>query len=153
MLTSVKHMHKELEAKDIYCDEMIDSLITRMLIKSIRSLEGKPTNEGISQAVRYIDENIQQDIDFRALAHRQHYSFDRFRHVFKEHTGYSPHQYVIHGRIERARFLLELNPDMSLTEVSYNCGFSSSSHFTKAFRSKVGMTPSEYARSQKKSND
>lgn len=148
VLSSVKHMQKELESPEIYREEMIDSLITRMLIKSLRSVEGRRTNEGIQQAVRYVDENIQQDIDFRALAHRHHYSFDRFRHVFKEYTGLSPHQYVIKGRIDRAKFLLELNPDASLTEVSYNCGFSSSSHFTKAFRSKVGMTPGEYAKTQ-----
>ncbi len=148
VLSAVKHMQKELESPDIYRDEMIDSLIIRMLIKSLRSVEVRRTNEGIQQAIRYIDENIQQDIDFRSLAGRHHYSFDRFRHVFKEYTGLSPHQYVIKGRIERAKFLLELNPGISLTEVSYNCGFSSSSHFTKAFRSKVGITPSEYARTQ-----
>ncbi len=146
VLSSVKHLQKELELDEPYRDEMVGSLIIRMLIKSLRSVDFKRTNEGIQQAVRYIDENLQQNIDFRALAHRHHYSFDRFRHVFKEHTGLSPHQYVIKGRIDRARFLLELNPDTSLTEVSYNCGFSSSSHFTKAFRSKVGMTPSEYAK-------
>ncbi len=150
VLSSVKHLQKELELDGLYRDEMVSSLIIRILIKSLRSLDSKRTNEGIAQAVRYIDENIQQDIDFKALAHRQHYSFDRFRHVFKEYTGLSPHQYVIKGRIDRAKFLLELNPDTSLTEVSYNCGFSSSSHFTKAFRSKTGMTPSEYAKLQKK---
>ncbi len=148
VLSSVKHLQKELELDEPYRDEMVSSFITRMLIKSLRSLDSKRTNDGIQQTVRYIDENIQQDIDFRALAHRHHYSFDRFRHLFKEYTGLSPHQYIIKGRIERAKFLLELNPDASLTEVSYNCGFSSSSHFTKAFCSKVGMTPSKYAKLQ-----
>ena len=148
VLSSVKHLQRELENDDIYRDEMTDSLIRRILIKSLRSVVGKRTSTGIQEAVGYVDENIQQDIDFRALAHRHHYSFDRFRHVFKEYTGLSPHQYVIKGRIDRAKFLLELNPDASLTEVSYNCGFSSSSHFTKAFRSKVGMTPGEYAKTQ-----
>lgn len=151
VLSSVKHLQRELENDDIYRDEMTDSLIRRILIKSLRSVAGKRTSTGIQEAVGYVDENIQQDIDFRALARRHHYSFDRFRHVFKEYTGLSPHQYVIKGRIDRAKFLLELNPDSSLTEVSYNCGFSSSSHFTKAFRSKVGMTPGEYAKLQ--SND
>ncbi len=148
VLSSVKHLQKELESDDLYRDEMVNCLITRILIKSLRSIDSKRTKEGIQQAVRYVDENIQQDIDFKALAHRHHYSFDRFRHVFKEHTGLSPHQYVIKGRIERAKFLLELNPDANLTEISYNCGFSSSSHFTKTFRSKVGVTPSEYAKTQ-----
>ena len=153
VLSSVKHLQRELEGDDIYRDEMTDSLIRRILIKSLRSLEGRRTKDSIQQAMRYVDENIQQDIDFRALANRHHYSFERFRHVFKEHTGLSPHQYVIKGRVERAKFLLGLNPDTPITEISYNCGFASSSHFSKAFRSKTGMTPSEYAAYQNKSSD
>lgn len=149
VLSSVKHLQRELENNDIYRDEMTDSLIRRILIKSLRSVENRRTSTGIQEAVGYVDENIQQDIDFRALAHRHHYSFDRFRHVFKEYTGLSPHQYVIKGRIDRAKFLLELNPDSSLTEISYNCGFSSSSHFSKAFRANTGITPSQYAYSKR----
>ncbi len=146
VLSSVKHLQKELELDEPYRDEMVSSLMIRMLIKSLRSEEGRRTRDSMQQAVRYIDENIRQDIDMHALARRYHYSLDRFRHLFKDYTGLSPHQYIIKGRIEQAKFLLELNPNTSLTEISYNCGFSSSSHFTKAFRSKVGMTPSSYAR-------
>ncbi|MBE6573315.1 MAG: AraC family transcriptional regulator [Ruminococcaceae bacterium] len=150
VLSCVKQLRREIESEEIYKERMIECLITRILLEALRSSENTKAREGIRTALQYIDDNAEQKIDFKALAKQQHYSFDRFRHIFKEHTGFSPHQYVINARIEKAKFLLKLNPRSSLTEISYNCGFASSSHFTKAFRSKVGMTPSEYAGSTRR---
>ena len=147
ILWAVKRLQRELEGEKYFREDMIRSLITQILIETIRTVGGYTGKEGMRDVLQYIDENIGSEIDFKTLAAEQHYSFDRFRHIFKEYTGLSPHQYVIRARIEKAQFLLKLNPGLSLTELSYNCGFSSSSHFSKAFRTRVGMTPSEYVRS------
>lgn len=144
VLSCVKKLRTESESEDVFKDKMIECLITRILIEAMRSGDSVKEKDGIRAVLKYLDENIENHIDFRALAKQQHYSFDRFRHLFKEYTGVSPHRYVINARIEKAKFLLKLNPSLSLTEISFYCGFSSSSHFTKAFRTVVGMTPSEY---------
>lgn len=153
VLSCVKQLQRESETERTYKDMMVESLITRILIEARRSSEIDQPKDPMASVLRYVDENIEQEIDFRRLAEQQHYSFDRFRHIFKDRTGLSPHQYVIRARIEKAKFLLKLNPDASLTEVSFSCGFSSSSHFTKAFRSTVGITPSEYTQKKLKSTN
>jgi len=144
ILSTVRKLQYEFEECSVFKEDMIQSLLIQVLIETVRKSDGYSGKDKIRSALEYIDENLEYDIDFRALAKERHYSFDRFRHIFKEYTGYSPHQYVIRARIEKALFLLKLNPDISLTRLSYNCGFSSSSHFSKAFRSVIGQTPSEY---------
>ncbi|MBR5516277.1 MAG: helix-turn-helix domain-containing protein [Clostridia bacterium] len=147
VLSCVKKLKTETDTVEVCKDQMIECLIKTVLIETLRLKEsGKPT---INSILQYIDENIENDIDFREHARRLNYSYERFRHLFKEHTNMSPHQYLITQRLEKAKFMMKLNPDASLTEISYNCGFSSSSHFTKAFRSKEGMSPSQYIKSKK----
>jgi AraC family transcriptional regulator len=62
--------------------------------------------------------------------------------MFKQSTGYTPHQYVISQRIERAKELLK-KTDLSITEIAYLLGFSTPAHFTHHFRRKTGIRPSE----------
>lgn len=149
ILSTVKKLQLEFEENSVFKEDMVQSLLTQVLIGIIRKADNYSVKDKIRSVLEYIDENLEHDIDFRALAEERHYSFDRFRHIFKDHTGYSPHQYVIRARVEKALFLLKLNPDVSLTRLSYSCGFSSSSHFSKAFRSVVGQTPSEYLKKNK----
>ncbi len=150
VLSLLKRLQRETRREDTYSDEMSECFIKGILIEALRSANSPKGRNDMLSLLQYVDENIEQDIDFKKLAAKQHYSFDHFRHVFKEHTGMSPHRYLIKGRIDKACFLLKINPDASLSEISYNCGFASSSHFTKAFRANKGMTPSQYASLQKK---
>lgn len=64
---------------------------------------------------------------------------------FTEHclalTNTSPVRYLQALRLDGARNLLEREPDMSVTEVAYECGFSSSQYFSTSFRKRFGMSP------------
>lgn len=93
--------------------------------------------------INYIDQNINEPIDFAALARKNHYSYDRFRHVFAEQFGISPYAYLTNQRIEHAKRLLK-NSDSSITDVGFDCGFNSSSQFTNIFKKHVGVTPKKY---------
>lgn len=145
VITLVKKLQIEMKLFDSYAKDMAQCFVKAILTQARRTAEGIRINDGMVSVLQYIDENIEQDIDFKLLAQKQHYSFDHFRHVFKEYTGMSPHRYLVKGRLEKACFLLKMNPKISLSELSYNCGFASSSHFTKAFRANMGMSPSQYA--------
>jgi AraC family transcriptional regulator len=59
--------------------------------------------------------------------------------------GDSPQQYIIRRRMERAQTLLS-DGDLSILEVSMQCGYSQQSHFAATFRRLVGMSPSAYRR-------
>ena len=58
-------------------------------------------------------------------------------------TGYSPHDWLTHLRIEEAKTRLQRKPH-SLIDIALDCGFSSHGHFSNTFRRIVGVTPREY---------
>jgi AraC-like DNA-binding protein len=62
---------------------------------------------------------------------------------FKELTGYTPHQYVLRMRVEKAKELL-LSSSSSITDIAYQLRFESSSHLTKWFKRQMDTTPSDF---------
>ena len=55
----------------------------------------------------------------------------------------TPLEYVMEYRLNTAKQLLD-DTKMSITDISYHCGFSSNAYFGKIFREKYGMTPLQY---------
>lgn len=93
--------------------------------------------------LNYIDCNINESIDFKNIASKYHYSYDRFRHLFTEHFGISPNAYLTKQRINHAKRLLK-SSNSTITEIAFDCGFNSSSQFTNIFKKYMGITPKEY---------
>jgi AraC-like DNA-binding protein len=63
--------------------------------------------------------------------------------LFKEVTGLSVMEYVMHCRLNAAQYMLETE-DKTITEISGNIGFESVSHFSRYFKKKLGRKPTEY---------
>jgi AraC family transcriptional regulator len=76
-----------------------------------------------------------------ALAARAGLTPSHFCRVFKRATDITPHQYVMKARLERAQDLLGAS-DLSIAAIADQLGFTSQSHFTRAFRHYAGQTPS-----------
>ncbi|WML38558.1 AraC family transcriptional regulator [Neobacillus sp. OS1-2] len=70
-------------------------------------------------------------------------------HVFKEITGFTVMEYVMGCRLNQVKFLLEMEPDLTLAEVSSAAGFESLAHFSRYFKEKVGVTPSRYRKNKR----
>jgi AraC family transcriptional regulator len=62
-------------------------------------------------------------------------------------TGVLPHAYVMERRLQVARELLINHPELSIEQITVRLGFSSSSHFSSAFRRWSGLTPTNFRRS------
>ncbi len=65
-----------------------------------------------------------------------------FRKI-KSLTGQSPSELIRDVRLQRAALLLA-GGGTSAKEVAYNCGFESASHFSRAFKARYGVSPTEY---------
>jgi AraC family transcriptional activator of pobA len=78
------------------------------------------------------------------IAKKACFSYERFRHVFKEQTGVSPHKYLNDKRVELATFLMEIYPGVSVSSIAKECGFSGVSQFSNAFKAKMGCSPMDY---------
>lgn len=66
-----------------------------------------------------------------------------FMRLFKENTGDTPHIFVLHCRIRKARYLLETT-DIPIDEITHLCGFVDRFHFSRAFKRIADISPALY---------
>ncbi len=114
-----------------------------------KKFSGKPIEKLIQQARFYMRENIEDEIDLKILAEQNCIGYSYFRKMFKKYTGLSPHQYHIDLKLMRAKELI-LTTDKSLKEISYELKFHSIHYFSRLFKKKLGIPPSELRISNKK---
>jgi AraC family transcriptional regulator len=91
----------------------------------------------------YIDAHLGDNLELETLANVVGLNLFHFAKAFKQSTGETPHQCVLHKRIERAREFLR-DRGLSVLEASARTGFVDQSHFSKVFRRIVGVAPSDY---------
>lgn len=145
ILTLIRFLRTENQEDLPYMTEICDGLLTQIVYLLKRKLFPKPSEDkNFNDIVRYIDENFQFDINIKEIAEKSCYSYDRFRHIFKEHTGVSPQKYVINKRIDLAKFLIEIDPSVSLSRLAKECGYTSLSKFSNAFLARTKLSPSDY---------
>ena len=70
-------------------------------------------------------------------------SYSSFRHIFKQYTGIAPSQYYINLKIQKAKEMLR-SSSASIKEISWLLHFDTPEYFTKLFRKKTGMSPSQF---------
>ena len=136
-------------ASNLYADSVANILAVQLL-REYSSEKMPPekryvnglTNKKLALVLELIESDLSEDLPLKVLANAAGLSEYHFLRMFKQSTGYTPHQYVIHQRIERAKTLLK-KTEMTITEIAYLLGFSTPAHFTHHFRRKTGLTPSE----------
>ena len=146
LLSSLMKLRSEYIKEKNGQSPVIESLLSYSIITAgmLQKNDGqKVRHPDWQEVIGYIDENIMTDIDFYAVAKKYHYSYDRFRHLFKARFGVSPKSYLMSARIERAKILIE-GSSYSFTDIAFDCGFGTSSQFTNIFKKHTGVTPKEY---------
>lgn len=99
--------------------------------------------QSFAEVCVYIDEHLDQPLPVDELATRAHLSRYHFIRQFRRVYHRTPHQYVIHRRLERAKELLA-NSELPITEICLAVGFASLGSFSTLFRRVVGWSPSIY---------
>ncbi|WEA00633.1 helix-turn-helix domain-containing protein [Mucilaginibacter sp. SJ] len=97
----------------------------------------------ISDAINYIQTNLQLTITVADLANRASYNPDYFSRLFHENTGERPLTYLQSKRIERAQLLLTTT-SMTFYEIAVETGFENLAYFSRVFKKRAGQTPSAY---------
>lgn len=98
----------------------------------------------INRVIDYIEENIDQELTLEQLARVATFSQFHFHRIFRAMHGETLNQFIHRVRLEKAASQLQENPQKSITEIAFDCGFSGSSAFARAFKDKFKMSASQW---------
>ena len=106
------------------------------------------SNQGQLDAVigtrNYIDNNYDTDLNLDLLSHIRFVSKFHLLRLFKKYYGQTPKQYLTDKRIEKSKEYLK--EGMSITETCFAIGFESPCSFSTLFKSRTGLTPTEFSK-------
>jgi len=115
-------------------------------VNAVRSQkQSVPYSKSIRKSIQYMRSHLQEKLTVKELAEAANLSVSRFSHLFSEETGMSPMAYFRMEKIESAREMLK-DSEYTVYEIATILGFSSESHFIRAFREQLNVTPGEYRR-------
>ncbi len=97
----------------------------------------------ITRARQFIQEHYREDLSLGVVSGSVNISLFYFCKQFRKSTGSSFTEFVTRTRIEAAKNLL-LNPHLRVSEIAYDIGFHSLTHFNRAFKKCQGQSPSAY---------
>lgn len=109
---------------------------------TVPAVRGRLDAARLRRLCDWIDAHLHRPLTLADLAAEACLSEYHFARLFKHSTGFSPHHYVMQRRLEKARRLIA-GSRLPLTEIALQCGFASSAHLSRRFRTHFGCTPSQ----------
>jgi AraC family transcriptional regulator, arabinose operon regulatory protein len=97
----------------------------------------------IDNVIRYMQDNINSNITLQDLCDHFHYSPSRFSGLFKNRTGFSPIDYFIQLKMQKASQLLDFT-DQAIKDIAAAFGFDDPYYFSRRFRKTIGLSPKQY---------
>lgn len=148
----MQSLFRELESTNIGYHTLLESLLTQLLVLSVRNLElpgyAEPTAESSVADRNYliIEEYFlyeYQDLTLEKLSSRLGLSHRQTERLLQKHYGMTFLQKKFEAKMSAALILLQ-DPSNSITEISDQLGYSSVEHFSAAFRKYYGISASEW---------
>lgn len=134
---SAKQYESVISLLKIFADHL--AMVSNQVLVQQQNSE-PPT---ITRAKQFIAEHSTEDLSLGEVAKAVHTSTFYFCKMFKKATGINFTDYVSRVRIEKAKSLL-LNPNLRISEIAYEVGFQSLTHFNRVFKRIVGASPTQY---------
>jgi AraC family transcriptional regulator, arabinose operon regulatory protein len=103
----------------------------------------QPDEHIVESAIRYMQEKIKDNITLGEISKKHNYSPSRFSNLFKQKTGYSPIDYFIQLKMQKASQQLDFTND-AIKKIAANLGFDDPYYFSKRFTKVIGMSPTKY---------
>ncbi len=143
----VKHYTTPSEKDELILNSLMLELVYTLnndTAKRTRELTAN-SNSTIGRALVYIKEHLTEDLSLETVAKAMSVSPIHFHNTFKVALACTLREYVEQQRIKKAVTLLTTT-NSSLTQIAFECGFTSQSYFSYAFKRRMKMTPREYVK-------
>ncbi len=134
---------------EIMLQSLLLKLVYNLIIKESKNRAYRADTENakgkmMESVINYIKENLTSDLSLETVSAYAGFSPIHFHNMFKTSAGKTLHAYVEEERIKRAAVLLVTTGD-TLAKIAYECGFSSQSYFSYAFKRRMGVPPRRYS--------
>jgi len=131
--------------------EIIRNRISALVLGAAAAASGETVSttdpasrQRIDRVLQWIDGNNGGEINIPAMARIAGLAPTRFHAHFKQCTGHSPKDWLLRRKVEIAAERLRGNPELTVTRLAHELGFSSSQYFATVFRRYVGESPSTF---------
>ena len=157
-VTLLKQLLRERDHADAYTADMILCLLTQFLLTVLRE-SGKDQNaplktanavhsenEIISRAQQYIGAHIREKLTVPLVARMVDVSPSYLTALFHKNLQISPGEYIRRVKLQESKQMIR-EDHMNFTEIAAALHYSTVHHFSRQFKEKFGITPTEYAKS------
>lgn len=100
----------------------------------------------INRVCEFMEAHCTENMSLKQLSSVACLSPFYFQRLFLKNRGISPHEYIIHFRVKKAKELLA--EGLNIVDVAFETGFVDQSHFSRLFKRAVGVTPGLYLRNR-----
>ncbi len=122
-------------------EAIVNKYITILLTEFFESdSPDHPIPKKFEGICNYISNHLDEKVSNDTLAKMANMSTFHFIRSFKKETGFTPHEFLLRSRINAAIFLLRAT-SLSLSEITYKCGFANEAAFGNSFKAFTGTTP------------
>lgn len=136
----------------LYLERLLDLLCVQLL-RAHAAFGLGPGKQGphglgtwqVRRVTKYMQDRLDEPISLQDLADLLGLSRFHICTAFRQATGFTPHQWLVRLRMDRARRLLA-QTGLSVTDIALAVGYQTPSSFSQAFRAAVGTTPSDFRR-------
>ncbi|HPR96064.1 MAG TPA: GyrI-like domain-containing protein [Thermotogota bacterium] len=98
----------------------------------------------INLVLDYIEQNLSKELTLEELSEVAHFSKFHFHRIFNAFMGETLFQYIQRIRLQKSAALLLNRKNEPITEIAFDCGFSSSAAFSRSFKTFFQMTPTQW---------
>ena len=102
-----------------------------------------PQPQMVDEAVKFLESHYSRKITLDALVLHMGYGRTQLFHLFKQHTGLPPNEYLVRFRIKKAKEML-VHTSKPLSVISKASGFSSTTYFRRVFLKYEGRKPESF---------
>ncbi|MCQ2418923.1 MAG: AraC family transcriptional regulator [Clostridia bacterium] len=156
----LKTITYEQERNDEYSGDMILYQLGRLLIQVLRSQNGtvdsrlripaalNAENDIINRALRYVAEHVREKLSVGIVARGIGVSPSHLTALFHKSMNIAPGEYIRRTKLEESKQLIR-EGRLNFSQISEALSYSTVHHFSRQFKEKFGITPSEYAKAIK----
>jgi AraC family transcriptional regulator of arabinose operon len=146
LFLNIEETHKEIRPMS---EQLAMNLLERLLIRcyEVSSLaDHAPMDHRILEACQILSASLSAEVSIEELAEQVFLSPSRLAHLFREQVGVSIVRWREDQRIIRAKLLLQTTP-LPVAVIGQQTGYDDQLYFSRVFKKRVGVSPSEYRKS------